>query len=62
MPEPMDPTVARDTAAAVGPCYTATGMARVLGWTESEVLEAGDHLRLLMLRTSGRMAGRGPAP
>lgn len=52
MPEPMDPTVARSIAAAVGPCYTVEGMARVLGWTEPEVVEAGDHLRLLMLRTS----------
>ncbi|MFK0402750.1 hypothetical protein ACIQTT_10500 [Microbacterium sp. NPDC090225] len=27
-------------------------MARTLGWTEAEVVEAGDVLRLLMLRTS----------
>ena len=27
-------------------------MARSLGWTEAEVLEAAEHLRLLMLRTS----------
>ena len=52
MPKPMDPGVARAMAAAVGPCYTVAGMARVLGWTESGVVEAGDHLRLLMLRTS----------
>lgn len=52
MPEPMDPTVARSIAAVVGPCYTPASMARVLGWTESEVVEAGDHLRMLMLRTS----------
>ena len=52
MPEPTDPTVARSIAAAVGPCYTVAGMARTLGWTESAVLEAGNHLRLLMLPTS----------
>lgn len=52
MPEPTDTTVARSIAAVVGPCYTVAGMARTLGWTESEVVEAGNHLRLLMLRTS----------
>lgn len=35
----------------VGPCYTVTSMARTLGWTEAEVMEAGNDLRLLMLRT-----------
>lgn len=39
-------------AKIVGPCYTVASMARTLGWTEDEVIEAGDHLRLLMLRTS----------
>ncbi|AXL10740.1 hypothetical protein DXT68_00210 [Microbacterium foliorum] len=38
-------------AEIVGPCYTVTSMARTLGWTENEVVEAGDQLRLLMLRT-----------
>lgn len=38
-------------AKIVGPCYTITSMARTLGWTESEVLQAGDDLRLLMVRT-----------
>lgn len=38
-------------AATVGPCYTVTSMARTLGWTEAEVLEAGREFRLLMLRT-----------
>lgn len=38
--------------AIVGPCYTVAGMARTLGWTVAEVAEAGEHLRLLMLRTS----------
>ena len=52
MPEPMDPSVARSMAAVVGPCYTVAGMAWALGWTEYEVVEAGDHLRVLMLRTS----------
>lgn len=35
----------------VGPCYTATSMARTLGWTEAEVMDAGRDLRLLMLHT-----------
>lgn len=38
-------------AEIIGPCYTATSMARTLGWTEAEAIEAGKHLRLLMLRT-----------
>lgn len=39
-------------AEIVGPCYTVTSMARVLAWTEAEVLEAGNDLRLLMLHTN----------
>ncbi|MCS3442169.1 hypothetical protein [Microbacterium phyllosphaerae] len=39
-------------AAIVGPCYTVTSMARTLGWSEAEVMAAGDDLRLLMLRIS----------
>ena len=39
-------------AEIVGPCYTVSSMARVLGWREAEVVEAGEHLRLLMLRTT----------
>lgn len=39
-------------AAIVGPCYTVPSMARTLGRTEDEIIEAGDELRLLMLRTS----------
>lgn len=35
----------------VGPCYTVTGMARRLGWTETDVLEGGNDLTLLMLPT-----------
>lgn len=35
----------------VAPCYTVTSMARALGWTEVDVVEAGAQLRLLMLRT-----------
>lgn len=38
-------------AEIVGPCYTVVSMARALGWTEEEVMEAGGSLRLLMLRT-----------
>ncbi|MCK8468266.1 hypothetical protein M0722_13785 [Microbacterium sp. KSW4-16] len=38
-------------AEIVGPCYTVTSMARTLGWSEADVLEAGDDLSLLMLRT-----------
>ena len=38
-------------AAIVGPCYTVTSIARTLGWTEAEVINAGEELRLLMLRT-----------
>lgn len=39
-------------AEIAGPCYTVSSMARALGWTEAEVIEGGDHLRLLMLRTT----------
>lgn len=39
-------------AEIVGPCYTVTSMARTLGWTESEVMDAGNDLRLLMLTTA----------
>lgn len=38
-------------AEIVGPCYTVTSMARALGWTEVEVVDAGNDLRLLMLHT-----------
>lgn len=38
-------------AEIVGPCYTVTSMARTLGWTEAEVTDAGNDLRLLMLTT-----------
>ncbi|MGV2900116.1 hypothetical protein ACNPM4_00440 [Microbacterium sp. AGC62] len=38
-------------AEIVGPCHTVTSMARTLGWTEAEVMVAGDDLRLLRLRT-----------
>lgn len=38
-------------AEIVGPCYTVTSMARTLGWSEAEVIEAGNDLRLLMLTT-----------
>lgn len=39
-------------AEIVGPCYTVASMARTLGWTETEVMDAGDALRLLRLHTS----------
>ena len=35
----------------LGPCYTVTGMARRLGWTETDVLQGGNDLTLLMLPT-----------
>jgi hypothetical protein len=38
-------------ARIIGPCYTVASMARTLGWTEAEVMEAGRTLRLLMLVT-----------
>lgn len=50
----MDDTGAERTnpwAQIVGPCYTLARMARTLGWSEAEVLEAGNDLRLLMLTT-----------
>lgn len=39
-------------AKIVGPCYTAAGMADVLGWMEDEVAKDGEDLRLLVVRTS----------
>ena len=36
-------------ARIIGPCYTVASMARALGWTEAEVMDAGHTLRLLML-------------
>lgn len=36
-------------ARIIGPCYTVVSMARALGWTEAEVMDAGHTLRLLML-------------
>lgn len=39
-------------AEIVGPCYTVTSMARTLGWTESEVMQAGRSLHLLALEAS----------
>ncbi|WP_101845309.1 hypothetical protein [Zhihengliuella sp. ISTPL4] len=39
-------------AQIVGPCYTTASMARTLECTETEVMEAGNDLRLLMLHTS----------
>ncbi|MFJ4225411.1 hypothetical protein [Microbacterium sp. NPDC089695] len=38
-------------ARIVGPCYTVASMARTLRWSEADVVEAGEHMRLLMLRT-----------
>ena len=38
-------------ARIVGPCYTVASMARTLGWSEADVVEAGKQLRLLMLCT-----------
>lgn len=43
-----EPTV---WAEHLGPCYTVAGMARRLGWTETDVLEGGKDLTLLMLPT-----------
>lgn len=34
----------------IGACYSVRSMARVLGWTEAEVVDAGNDRRLLMLR------------
>ncbi len=39
-------------AEIVGPCHTASSMARALGWTEAQVLQASEDLRLLAVRTS----------
>lgn len=36
----------------VGPCYTATGVADMLGWDEEQVRKASEDLRLLCVRTS----------
>lgn len=46
-------TEAEPTAWAehLGPCYTVAGMARRLGWTETDVREGGNDLTLLMLPT-----------
>lgn len=38
-------------AKIVGPCYTASSLARVLGWTESSVKEAARSLDVLELET-----------
>lgn len=38
-------------AAIIGPCYTVTSMARVLGWSEAEVARAGASLEVLALDT-----------
>lgn len=38
-------------AAIVGPCYTATSVARTLGWTKEEVATAVASLTLLELQT-----------
>lgn len=38
-------------AEIIGPCYTATSLARALGWTESEVSEAAASLMVLELLT-----------
>ncbi len=40
----------------VGPCYTTASMARALGWSETEVSQAGDSLRLLKLETDEGVA------
>ncbi|WP_091232174.1 hypothetical protein [Microbacterium sp. 3J1] len=38
-------------AKIIGPCYTTTGLARTLGWTEAKVADAGETLQLLVLET-----------
>ena len=38
-------------AEIIGPCYTATSLARTLGWTESEVSTAAASLTVLELLT-----------
>jgi len=35
----------------VGPCYTASSLARALDWTEAAVIEAADSFTLLTLTT-----------
>lgn len=35
----------------VGPCYTASSLARTLDWTEAAVIEAADSFTLLRLTT-----------
>lgn len=40
-------------ARIVGPCFTARGMSEALGWEESDVLEAGDDLRLAVRTSDG---------
>lgn len=39
-------------AKIAGPCYTASGMADTVGWTDDQVIQAGEDLRLLAMRTS----------
>lgn len=39
-------------AAIIGPCYTTQSIARALGWTEEETVEAAGALTLLSLDTS----------
>jgi len=48
----VTPEASNPWAEIVGPCYTVASMGRALGWTEAEVVAAGESLRLLMLRTS----------
>lgn len=38
-------------AEVLGPCYTVASMGRTLGWTETDVINAGDDIRLLRLQT-----------
>ncbi|WP_251443308.1 hypothetical protein [Microbacterium sp. USTB-Y] len=47
-----DESMSNPWAEIVGPCYTVGRAAHVLGWTEEEVVRAGDELRLLTVRTS----------
>ena len=39
-------------AKIIGPCYTTSSIAAALGWTESEVIGAGEALGLLALEAS----------
>lgn len=50
--EPMSPVEPNPWAAIVGPCYTATSLARELGWSPEQVSEAVTSLALLELKTS----------